>query len=210
MDAIELAVLQACQEMLQRQREVLPLLAEHLRVLESELFHVWSQRACPQHGSFADGAWTYFFHGYECDLRHVSDHRFLRIDFGPGGRTDTVTAWGVLQFIMSSCAPWSEFAELKTYFAKAGPPHNEFSGDLNRMSAVWQQLQAERAFEVADQGLVDELARHTTTEPSGARKVQFPANASERYVLDCMVAHRQRLSPRAMQLLKANLASVRA
>src|SRR5437879_2699245 len=100
MDALEIGVLKACQELVHRQQEMLPLLAAALHVPEKEVFYTWALHKCKQHGDLEGTDWWYFFHGLECDLRNKADGRCLRIDFGPGGRVDTFTAWGVLQFIM--------------------------------------------------------------------------------------------------------------
>ena len=96
----EFDVLAACQEAVARQHEMLPLLAETLRVPESEVFYTRAERRFQQHGDLEGTDWWYFFHGLECELRNRADGRILRIDFGPGGTVDTFTAWGVFQFIM--------------------------------------------------------------------------------------------------------------
>src|SRR5688572_23142460 len=102
MDPIELGVLEACREVVHRQHELLPLLAAALNVREEDVFYTWALRQCKQHGALEGTDWWYFFHGMECDLKNKVDGRFLRIDFGPDSSVDTFTAWGVLQYIMTS------------------------------------------------------------------------------------------------------------
>ena len=82
MDARERAVLEACQEVVQRQHELLPLLAAAIQVREADVFYTWALRKCPQHGDVPETNWRFFFHGLECDLHNKTDGRFLRIDFG--------------------------------------------------------------------------------------------------------------------------------
>jgi hypothetical protein len=203
---IELDVLEACHEVTLRQKELLPLLAKALQVPESEVFYTWAFRRCEQHGALAGTDWAYFFHGLECDLKNTADGRFLRIDFGPGGRVDTFTMWGVLQFIMTSVPPWREFARLKPFLAEAEPPFDEFSGDFAKMSSVWDHLVSRGAFEPADAGLVGWAAKHTSQGPDGITAVQPPPGTTQKTVIDCMVARRTRLSPEATRMLRTHAA----
>jgi hypothetical protein len=204
-DPIELGVLEACQEVVLRQRELLPLLAETLKVPEDRVFYTWAFRKCAQRGRLEGTDWVYFFHGLECDLKNAADGRFLRIDFGPRGRTDTFTAWGVLQFIMTAVQPWPEFPELRVYFAKGPPPFDQFSGSLEKIVQVWDHLAARGAFEKADPSLVELEAKHTVPGPDGLLHVRFPPGLSEETAVDCSVASRPRLSQRGMQLLETHL-----
>ena len=205
MDSIELGVLEACQEVTLRQRELLPLLADALDVPESDVWYTWALRSCGQCGALGGTDWVYFFHGYECDLSNVADGRHMRIDFGPRGRLDTFTSWGVLQFIMTSVPPWHEDPHLKEYFGKGMPPYDRYSGCTDKFYPVWDRLEASGAFEKADQSLVDFQARHTALGPDGIMYIRFPPGTSEETAVDCSVAHRQRLSPWAIQILESQL-----
>jgi hypothetical protein len=204
-DALELGVLEACREVVVRQQELLPLLAQTLKVPEGRVFYTWAFRKCPQRGRLEGTDWVYFFHGLECDLKNLTDGRFLRIDFGPHGRTDTFTAWGVLQFIMTSVPPWPEFPDLREYFAKGPPPFDQFSGSLAKMSPVWDRLEAEGAFEKADPGLVELQAQHTVPGPDGLLHVRFPPGFSEETAVNCSVASRRCLSRDGRQFLEKHL-----
>ena len=132
MGELELQFLIACHESVARRRPLIADLAALLDVRTDEVFYLWAERRCKQSGSFRGGEWTYFFHGYECDLRHANDGRFLRIDFGPHGRTDTFTSWGAAQFVMTSKSPWPDFYDLKAYLANRPPPYDEYSASLER------------------------------------------------------------------------------
>lgn len=203
---LERGVLEACREAVARQREMLPLLAKPLRVPDEQVFYTWAFRRCQQRGRLEGTDWSYFFHGLECDLRNAADGRFLRIDFGPGGRVDTFTLWGVLQFIMTAAFPWREFPELKRLFAKGGPPFDEFSGSWDKIAPVWDGLEARGAFERADPGLRDLEERYTTVGADGLRYVRFPEHTPPETAVDCSVAHRLTLSDRGQRLLEMELA----
>ncbi len=203
---VEIGVLEACQEVVTRQKEVLPLLAKAVGVPEDQVFYTWAFRRCKQSGGIGETGWSHFFHGLECDLRHA-DGRFLRLDFGPKGRSDTFTSWGVLQFIMTSAPPWSEFPDLKREFADRGPPYDEYAGSMTKIRAVWDTLEARGAFEPADPELVAFQARHTTRGPDGLNYVRFPPGTPEEIQVDCSVAHRPILSAIGHRLLEAHSAS---
>ena len=201
MEAFELGVLEACQELIHRQQEMLPLLAAALQVHEEDVFYTWAKRKCAQHGNLEGTDWWYFFHGMECDLRNKVHGRFLRIDFGPGGRTDTFTAFGVLQFIMTSVPPWTEFAELKARLAQRPPPYDEYSGSMNHMGKVWDGLEAQGVLEKADPDLLAFEARYTKVGSDGIKRIHLPEGTPEKTRIDCSVANRNRLSPRGIEVL---------
>jgi hypothetical protein len=149
-----------------------------------------------------ESEWGYFFHGLECDLTNGTDGRFLRLDFGPRGRKDTFTAWGILQFLLTSVSPWKEFAALKAYFGEGQLPFNPYSGSLEKFAPVWDRLTAAGAFEKADPSLLALESKYTFRGSDGLATVRFPPEIPEETILDCMVARRERLSPHARQLLE--------
>jgi hypothetical protein len=200
--ALDLDVLEVCQEVIQRQHELLPLLAQVLGVPPEEVWYTWALRRCRQSGVIAGTDWSYFFHGHECDVKNKKDGRFLRYDFGPGGRVDTITAWGILQFIMTTTSPWSELAELKATFAKGPPPFDQYSGDFHRMGTVWDHFRASGVLERANPELIAFEQQYTTTLPGGSRFIKFPAGTPERTQVDCSVAHRERISAVGYELLR--------
>ena len=203
MEFPELDILHACHEAELRQREMLPLLASALGVPAQDVFYSWAFRRCRQHGELPGTSWRYFFHGLECDLKNSADGRFLRLDFGPHGRIDTISAWGVLQFIMTSTFPWPAFPALEQLFADKEPPYDQFSGNFSRFCDYWDRLAGQGCFNAADPRLVEFLAHCTVVEPSGIQMVHFPPGTSEEIQIDCSVSQRQVLSAHAHQLLKA-------
>jgi hypothetical protein len=208
MDPVELGVLKACQEFVLRQQEMLPHLAAVLEVPQEQVFYTWALRRAKTRGHLKDTAWSYYPHGFECDLKNSNDGRYLRIDFGPHGRVGILNSWGVLQFIMSSVIPWREFPQLKAFFAKGNPPYDYHSGDSCKMSQVWDRLESKGVFEKADARLVALQAKYTSRGPDGLTYTQFPQEVSEQTQVDCAVAHRQILSPTGTQLLNAALREI--
>jgi hypothetical protein len=204
MDEIEIGVLDACQEYISRQQEMLPLLGAALGVEESRVFYTWAFRRCAQRGSLAGTDWHYFFHGLECDLRNQKDRRSLRVDFGPKGRVGILNDYGVLRLIMTSVSPWGEFPHLRVFFAKDGPPFHENSGDWNKMWPVWHRLESQGFFQQADPSLVAVQGKYTTRGADGLAHINFPPNVTEQIRVDCAVAHRLQLSQRAVDFLKAH------
>jgi hypothetical protein len=205
MDSVEIELLEACQEVVCRQQEMLPLLASTLGVPAEEVFYTWAFRKCAQRGKLSKDPWGYFFHGLECDLTNGADGRFLRIDFGPGGRVDTLTAWGVYQFVMTSSAPWSDFPSLRQQFAPREPPYDRFSGDFYRLCDIWDRLKSQGCFEPADPELVRFREQFTSVGSDGIRHVSFPAGTPEKKQVDCSVAGRSVLTARAHQLLASHV-----
>jgi hypothetical protein len=200
----ESEILGACGEAELRQREMVPLLAAAISVPADDVFYTWALRRCRQSGELPGTPWRYFFHGLECDLKNSADGRFLRVDFGPRGRFDTLSAWGILQFIMTSTFPWPDFPALKRMFADKEPPYDPFSGNFPRFCEYWDRLAEQGCFDTADPALVEFLARCTVVDPSGVQMVRFPPGTPEETQIDCSVAHRQSLSAQARRLLEAD------
>jgi hypothetical protein len=202
MDFPDFDILRACSEVERRQREMLPLLASAVGVPAEAVFYTWALRRCRQSGEIPGGPWRYFFHGLECDVMNSADGRFLRLDFGPGGRIDTMSAWGVLQFIMTSVSPWADYAALKQLFGDRGPPYDQHSGNLHKFLEHWDRLEWHCCFNTADPALVELQARYTSTDPSGIQIIEFPPGTPDETWIDCSVAHRKHLSAHARHLLE--------
>jgi hypothetical protein len=205
----EFDVLSACQEAVARQHELLPLLAATLRVPESEVFYAWAERNCEQHGDVQGTDWWYFFHGLECDLRNRVDGRILRIDFGPRGTVDTFTAWGVLQFITFSVAPWPDYSRLKEDIGANELVNGEFIGDRHKYDAIWDALCSRGMLERAAPDLLALQARYTSKTPEGFDLIRFPDDVPQRTLIDCSVAHRLRLSDSGKRALSQKLQDAR-
>jgi len=207
LSAVELRVLEACHEATLRRQELLPLLARALGVPEEQVLYTWALRRCRQRGQLEGTDWGYFFHGLECDLHNPADGRHLRFDFGPRGRVDTFTLWGVLQFIMTAAAPWPDFTDLQRTFARSAPPFDPFSGSWEKLSSVWDSLEARGVFAQADPALVAFQARYTAKGPDGINYLRFPPETREETQVDCSVAHRTILSPLGRQLVDLHRAN---
>ncbi|MGB8645836.1 MAG: hypothetical protein WCF84_11410 [Anaerolineae bacterium] len=200
---LEVSFLFACNELVIRQQEVLPALGQTLGVPPQKLFYLWTRRRreVRQSGTFANGEWRYFFHGLECDLKNIQDGRYVRIDFGPHGRIDTFTGWGVLQFIMTSKSPWSVFEELQSYLAAKPPPFYEFSGSYQRMKSLFNKLVMLKIVEVSDPDLVALVEQKTTISQSGAAVVSLPFDIAEDTWWDAQVCGRYALSGLGKQIV---------
>jgi hypothetical protein len=205
MDSPDVDLLAACFEVKRRQREMLPLIAGALGVPEAQAFYDWAIRGRQDADHIPDSSWRFSFHGFECDLQNTADGRFMRYDFGPGGRCDCVTPWGLLQFVMTSKAPWREFPALRERLARTGPPYDYLSGDHAKVCEAWGRLEREGCFEPADPELVEFLSRHTAVRPDGSSEVWFPDGTTDEMMIDCLVAQRPILTARAHSLLDSDL-----
>jgi hypothetical protein len=210
---LESAFLSACRALVAAQGELAPLLAETVGVPPGEVFYAWMERHFPgvhlpqgeewrlQTGRVRETEWDYFFHGLECDLHHAGDGRHVRIEFGPRGRFDVLSEYAVLQFVMTSRAPWPEFFSLREYLADRPPPYDQFSGSYEKASALWDRLEAQGLLEPAAPDLCSLRHRCTRVQPDGKRLLVFPDELSEREHLDCLVAYRGVLSEAALRRL---------
>ncbi len=172
---LEFDFLQACHEAVTRQQELVPLLAQHLGLLpEAVIFHWRETLNGEQSGSITGTDWRYFFHGQECDLKNTRDGRFLRLDFGPNGRYDTFSGFGILQFIMTTTFPWREFAKLKVHLYNKPAASDELSGSHQRMRAIVKRLRELSLLEVADPELCALVEENTHIRPDGSSLVTIP------------------------------------
>jgi hypothetical protein len=199
--ALTLCLLRACAELVRRQGELAGLLAETLGVPRAELAHSWWRRQCRQHGELKQGEWSYFFHGLECDLTHRTDGRVVRLDFGPGGRLDTFTGWGVLQFIMTTKAPWPEFRELKDQFAAGPPPFDRSSGSLAKFGPWFDRLEAQGLIATVAPELCQLVAAHTHDNAEGLPVLALPPGLPAHVYEDVSVCNRKVISAQGYQLL---------
>lgn len=208
MNSIHWSVLAACSEAVGHQRKLLSLMADHLNLQRSQILYEWTSGKLNQRGDLSNGEWSYFFNGMECDFKNSIDGRLLRVDFGPQGRTDAFTRSGILQFILCSKPPWSEFKELKRYFTKestpydhvkryftkASSPYHQKSGSDGKMDLIWSELEQEGFIEKADQSLIDFATKYTFTDKDGSARTEFPRGTAYAKVVDCAVAGRNKLS----------------
>jgi hypothetical protein len=211
LEPLEFSYLQACAEMVRRQQEVLPLLAARLGTVPEELLYRWKEADFPAIPEDADGlgrqtgpigttGWTFFFHGLECDLSH-EDGRFIRADFGPRGRVDTFTGWGVLQFVMTSRPPWREFPELREHLADNPPPYDSLSGSHARMCVLEDRMEALGLIQPSAPDLCALVEAGRTKSKEGYNLITLPDELTLRDHIDCMVCYRSVLSTSALALL---------
>lgn len=191
MDSLTTQFLIACEQFVGVRRPLLDDLSSSLGVPPQELFYLRMERRCPQRGTFLDGVWGYYFHGYCCDLKHGADGRFLRFDFGPGGTIEAFTEWGVTQFVMTTKTPWPEFPALQAHLAEKPPPYNEFSGDVGRAIQLYEVLDKEGFVSVAAPDLIAFGRQHTTLNTEGIAVQRLPDDTPERTCLDVSVADRK-------------------
>jgi len=190
----------ACCQVVLRQEELVPALAKVLGVKPDGVFYIWAARKCEQTGFFDGEKWRYFFHGLECDLKNLKDGRFLRIDFGPAGRFDAFTAWGVTQFVMTSKEPWPDFSELRDYLAKDSPPYTEHSGSAEKAERLLDRLQRWGLVDTADKQLLALAKKHTRKDPQGISVLSLPSDRPEHTFYDLSVCNRKVLSPAGRRL----------
>ena len=107
------------------------------------------------------GDWKWFFHGLECDFRNIHDGRYVRVDF----TTEKYQHTSVMQFVMTTCPPWGEYPELKTYFADdEQPPYDYLSGNHSKMMELYEELEQYGYFEASDEELVKLNQKYTFRE----------------------------------------------
>ncbi len=172
MDSIKPELLAACRESVQRQVELISLLATSWHMQPHDVYYNWRSQSA-QSGIIPETHWRYWFHGLECDIQDQHDGRFVRIAFGPGGRADCISSFSVLQFIMTSKAPWGYYPELQAQLADKPPPFDELSGNYHEMQRLFEPIYAANLIELADPNL------HTIQEQS----LVITAEGNQRYEL---------------------------
>ena len=202
---LEYDFLCACHEAVIRQQELVPLLAKQLGLPPEKVIYDWRmQTGNKQLGTITGTDWRHFFHGQECDLRNVRDGRFLRLDFGPNGRYDTFTGYGILQFVMSTRNPWREFAKLKTFLAQGPAPYSELSGSHQKMVPIVSRLFELCLVEVADRELCEIVHNKTKVKRNGSKITTVDASDPNWWYaeLDSIFCFNLVLSASGRELLK--------
>jgi hypothetical protein len=193
-------LLSAAAALVQRQREVGGLLAGHLGVAPEGVFYHWAFRRCRQRGEIPETQWRYFFHGLECDLHHA-DGRALRVDFGPRGRLDTFSEWGLAVFVAHSRAPWTEFADLAGHARGHGSPEDRVASISRACEPAFLSLEHQGLIELADPSLLAWAASHTRKNSAGLAVFSPPTGVPEEVVVDSSVAGRRCISAAGWRLL---------
>jgi hypothetical protein len=198
---LHLRFLIACHESVVRRDPLLADLADSLGVRTEELFYFWAERRCKQRGVFRAGEWSYYFHGYECDLGHVDDGRFLRAEFGLHRNTESFTSWGVAQFVMTSKSPWPDFGDLKEFLGNGHSPYDEHSASLERAGPLCDHLERAGLIASADRELLALYERHTALNPDGIPTLHLPEGTPDRVYFDISVARRKVISEAGKRLI---------
>jgi len=185
---VELSVLTACQKMIQIKQKLIKPLAKQFEIPPQAIFYNWLLGKIPQHGYFSDHSWKYFFHGFECDLRHCHEGLMIRIEFGPQGRIDTFTDWGLFQFITTFHPHWFSAPTVVRYFAKI-PENLENYQKISFIINQFKYLQL--VIPVAPELIKDSL---------------FDSSAlTEDQYFDSRVGHRLIISPPGWEVLSQQL-----
>jgi hypothetical protein len=190
-------LLTACQESVGHQIALIAQLAAAWQLAPADVYYHWCMHR-PQAATLYGTPWRYFFHGTECDMTHQGDGRFVRIEFGPGGRADCLSPWSVLQFIMTSKPPWGYYPALQAQVAKEPPPFNELSGDYTRMAALLEPLYTAHLIVRADPLLYELQQQWRTVDRDGRQcfSLQPPYdNPTKRPFWDMAVCQRMILDP---------------
>lgn len=192
MDSINPDFLNACRESVQRQVELIGLLARSWDMQPNDVYYRWRSQPA-QSGIIPETAWRYWFHGLECDIQHQADGRFVRIEFGPSGRADCLSSLSVLQFIMTSKSPWGYYPDLQAQIADQPPPFDELSGNYQAIQALFEPLYTTNLVELADPLLYEIQAQSLTVTAEGKQVYQLPPpynNPNQREFWDILVCHR--------------------
>ena len=173
MTEFECQFLSAAVELVARQRELIPLVAQAIGIDPFEYWILGRRRDDPGLDAInrtADGEWGFHFHGLEFDIKNLRDGRRVRVDFGPRGRR-AFTSFGVGEFIVSSRHPWQVFPELKEYLC--GP--HEWA-DSQRCGELADALSEQGYFALAEPRLMKLITTHIREVPGRGRVVDIPAN----------------------------------
>jgi hypothetical protein len=205
MNRLEFQFLAAAEQLVELRLPLARELADQLGVRPEELFYLWAERRCKQRGFVQLKKWKYFFHGYECDFRHVSDGSLLRLDFGPRGNLETLTSWGIAQFTMSSKVPGQGFLELQKHLAKHAPPYDEYSGSLEVAAHLSDTLEQEGFIARVAPDLTAIAARHTTVDATGISTLRLSEGTPDRMYFDVSVANRMILTQFGKDLVRNHI-----
>lgn len=203
---LEWLFLQAGQESILHQQELIKTLAEMWQVSFETILHQWMMP--PRRASFGtieQTNWQYFFHGLECDFKHTQDGRFVRVEFGPRGRCDIFSGWGVLQFTMTTKSPWGEYPELQNYLAAKEPPFDELSGDHRKMVDLFEGLATKGLVECVAPELDAIKQQYTHIDAEGRQVTKLPpeyTDFTQPIFWDILLSNRWVISVAGKQLLQ--------
>lgn len=138
-----------------------------------------------------DGAWAWMFHGLECDIANRHDGRHVRVDFGPGGRLDTFTGYGVLQFVVATRRPWRTFPSLRAQFAAREGADELRPNAHDRMCELEASARSKGWLEPSAPELANAVERFTRPHPDGfGMSVDLPSELRPRSSIDVALCSR--------------------
>lgn len=111
LEQLERQVLISCYGLVHDKRQALASMGRLLKISGKWMLLSWLYRECPQYGS-AHG-WTFFFHGYDCDLKNIEGTNIIA-DVGSLGYDDSFSRWGIAEFVASSGRSRFVLPELRT------------------------------------------------------------------------------------------------
>lgn len=209
---VELSVLAACQDALMEKKKLIAKLANTLCLEPRDIFYHWIGGKLRQHGYVTGNQWKYFFHGLECDLRHSRDDRFLRIEFGPGGRIDTFTDWGIYQFITSFKDNWPSSPAVAAYFSKNTPFHHVHATEqldaYQKISFIINRLKSLKlTIPVAPE--LTKALNGCSVKNQGSTEIiiQLPKHLTDHKYFDTRVCNRLIISPKGWEVLSKHTAT---
>ncbi len=200
--SVELTVLTACQEILKEKTKLMNQLAKTLGIDTQDLFYQWISGKLPQHGFLSGRQWKYFFHGFECDFRHILDGRLIRIEFGPGGRIDTFTDWGIYKFITTVRKQWLTTPAVLTYFStiSASLP-SALLDDYQKISFIITQLKSKQWVVAVAPELAKINGNPIRAVGSNDLLIQLPKFLTDYKYLDTRVCQRLIISATGKKIL---------
>jgi len=138
LDKYSYIFLQACQQFSLYKNEMFNLLAATIGIEKHQIFYQWCYRKIKQSGSIDNSDWKYFFHGLECDFRHKNNNEKIIIEFGPNGRIDTFTNFGLFLFITTQENPSIELVKIKKFLTNSVA--SDKSNSMQAMIFLDQQI----------------------------------------------------------------------
>lgn len=193
--------LHAAKELVDRQQTLLQKMETKLAVSPYDYWIRRGDQQREQDGTFDNEDWEWFFHGMECDITNLKDGRFVRVEFGPRGRTDTFTGFGIMKFVMNAMPPWKQFKILKRHLTHAIFFRRRSEGDHDRMCTLEDKLIDKGVFEPADKQLCELVKRYTVIDPEGLSIVDIPKNLMPENETDIMLCDRLVISRKGHEIL---------
>lgn len=178
-------ILQTCHQFSLYKENLMNSLAKSIRLEKKDIFYHWCFRKISQSGIIIGSDWKYFFHGLECDLRNCKDNQVIRIEFGPSGRIDTFTSWGLLLFILTLKEPSNEIIKIKKYFSENS---GNYLSDFNKIDRILSSK-------------LEELEIKKLIAKASLKNHLISKRSEDELYFDSLVCQRKVISNHGLQLL---------